>query len=332
MIRIALDAMGGDHAPSVVVEGAVLAATQLDVYIVLVGPEDVISSELSRFPNYPKDRISISHAPDVVGMSESPAVSFRQKKNSSIQLGLKLVKEGYAQGFVSAGNTGAVMMASTLVLGRIPGVERPAIASLIPTKAKRPVVVLDMGASVDCKPEHLAQFATMGSFFAQSVLGEARPRVGLLSIGEEPEKGNQMVHAAYDLIAELPLNFMGNVEGCDILAGTVDVVVCDGFVGNVLLKFGEGISSALFDHFKDAARSGSWRYQLGLLFLKPLLKQIHCQYDYEEYGGAPLLGVNGVSIISHGRSSAVAIKNAIRLAANDVRGGVVANINKALSS
>ncbi len=331
MIRIALDAMGGDHAPSVVVEGAVLAAQQLGVCVVLVGPEDVISSELSRFPGYPKDLISISHAPDVVGMSESPALSFRQKKNSSIQIGLKLVKDGHANGFVSAGNTGAVMMASTLILGRIPGVERPAIASLIPTKAKRPVVVLDMGASVDCKPEHLAQFATMGYYFAQSVLQKESPRVGLLSIGEEPEKGNQAVHAAFELIKALPINFVGNVEGRDILEGDVDVVVCDGFVGNVLLKFGEGISSALFGHFKEAARSGSIRSKLGLLFLKPLLKQIYRQYDYEEYGGAPLLGVNGVSIISHGRSSAVAIKNAIRLASNDVRTNVVDKINKAIS-
>jgi glycerol-3-phosphate acyltransferase PlsX len=331
LVRIALDAMGGDHAPSVVVEGAVLAAQQLGVHVILVGPDSVVASELNRFPGYPKDLISIVHAPDVVGMSESPAISFRQKKNSSIQVGLKLVKEGHADGFVSAGNTGAVMMASTLVLGRIPGIERPAIASLIPTKANRPVVVLDMGASVDCKPEHLAQFATMGSYFAQSVFNTDTPRVGLLSNGEEPEKGNQAVQGAFELIKSMPLNFIGNVEGKDILDGVADVVVCDGFVGNVILKFGEGISSALFGHFKEAAKGGCLRSKLGLLLLKPLLKSIHKKYDYEEYGGAPLLGVNGVSIISHGRSSAIAIKNAIRLASNDAKSNLVEKINKAMN-
>jgi len=317
LIHIALDAMGGDHAPAVVVEGGVLAVQQLGVRVSLVGPEDVIRRELARFPSANLDLVSVVHAPDVVGMAESPAVAFRQKKASSIHVGLKLVKDKLADGFVSAGNTGAVMMASTLILGRMEGVERPAIASLIPTKTDRPVLVLDMGSSVDCKAEHLAQFALMGHTFAKTVLKQESPRVGLLNIGEEPEKGNEVVKEAFELITQLPIHFVGNVEGKDILDGVADVVVCDGFVGNALLKFGEGVSSTIFGFFKHQAKSGSLRSKLGLLLLKPALMEFKKKYDYEEYGGAPLLGVNGISIIAHGRSSAIAIKNAIRLAKNE---------------
>lgn len=331
MVKIALDAMGGDFAPFEILKGASLALNDFEVTITLFGPKDVLEPAILAFPNLNSERVDIVDSPDTVAMSESPSVSFRHKKNSSIQLGLKAVKEKKCDAFISAGNTGAVMMASTLILGRIPNVERPAIASLIPTPFERPVVMLDMGSSVDCKPIHLAQFATMGDCFARAVLKEKSPRVGLLNIGEESEKGNAVVQAAHDLLEQLPINFIGNVEGKDILKGVVDVVVCDGFVGNVLLKFGEGITSIFMDFFRSQAKS-SGISKLGLLLLKPALKKFKKKYDHEEYGGAPLLGVNGVSMIAHGSSSAWAIRNAIQSAIKEVDSGVIEKLIGAVES
>lgn len=329
MIWVALDAMGGDYAPTEIVCGAYNALTDAMVGIVLVGIEDQIRQEMQKYTHWPQDRIKVVHAPEVVGMSESPSSSFRKKKQSSIRVGLDLVKAGDAQAFVSAGNTGAVMAASLLIFGKNDLIERPAIATVFPSE-HGPAVVLDMGSNVDCKPEYLVQFAIMGSCFAQSVLHIQNPRVGLLNIGEEEEKGNAATLEAYQRLKQGSLNFVGNVEGRDILAGSADVVVCDGFVGNAILKFGEGVVKVFFNFFKREAKT-SLISLLGLLLLKPALKRLQKQYDYEEYGGAPLLGVNGVSIVAHGNSKAQAIKNAVRTAIQSVEGGVVEKIRGAFT-
>ena len=329
MIRVALDAMGGDYAPDEIVKGAALAIAELGVAIFLVGPQDIIATAIATHAPLYADKITVVHAPEVVEMGESPSKSFRQKKESSIRVGLDLLKSNQADAFVSAGNTGAVMAASTLLLGRIDGVERPAIAAILPSK-NGPFVMLDMGASVDSKPSHLLQFAKMGMCYSRLVLGLESPRIGLLNIGEETEKGNQLTQTTHELLKEdATLNFVGNVEGKHILSGVVDVVVTDGFVGNSMLKFGEGAVDLFFDFFKTEARQ-NWRSLLGLLLLKPALREFKKRYDYSEYGGAPLLGLNGVSVIAHGRSDANAIKNAIRQANDAVATHLVENMTKAM--
>ncbi len=330
MVRIALDAVGGDHAPAEVVKGALRAVRELGVSIVLLGPEAQVAAELAKHVQLVPDTIQIVHAPDVVEMGESPSKSFRQKKESSIRVGLNMLKSGDVDAFVSAGNTGAVMAASTLILGRIPGIERPAIAALLPSK-QGPFVMLDMGASVDSKPSHLQQFALMGHWYSKLILGVENPKVGLLNIGEETEKGNQLTQSSHQALVNAgKLNFIGNVEGKHILSGLADVVVTDGFVGNSMLKFGEGAVDLFFDFFRSQAK-GSLRSLLGLLLLKPALKGFKKQYDYSEYGGAPLLGLNGVSVIAHGRSDENAIRNAIRQARDEVRSGFVQQLTEALS-
>ncbi len=322
--------MGGDHAPSEVIKGALKAISELNVHVVLVGQSEVVTTELLRHSPIIPDRISIVHAADVVDMGESPSKSFRQKKDSSIRVGLGLLKAGDVSAFVSAGNTGAVMTASTLTLGRIPGIERPAIATLLPSK-RGPFVMLDMGASVDSKPSHLMQFAIMGSWYSKLVLGVESPRVGLLNIGEETEKGNQLTQAAHGLMSESDMiQFFGNIEGKHVLTGIVDVVVNDGFVGNSMLKFGEGAVDLFFDFFKSEAKRSILSF-LGLLLLKSSLLGFKKRYDYSEYGGAPLLGLNGVSVIAHGRSDENAIKNAIRQAVNEVKSNFVQHLTKALA-
>lgn len=328
MISIAFDVMGGDFAPSETLQGAYLALKEMDIHLVLLGPEAIVRQELKKFPDFPLDRVTIQDAPDVVGMSESPAQAFRKKKNSSIQLGLNLVKEKSCQGFVSAGNTGAVMACSVLTLGKIPGVERPAIATVLPSQ-KGPFVMLDMGSTVDCKPSHLAQFAVMGHYFAKLTLDIAEPRVALLNIGEERDKGNSACLEAYELIEKEPIQFIGNIEGKEILFGKADVIVCDGFVGNCLLKFGEGVSELFMQFFKNEAKI-SWVSALGLLILKPGLKRFIKKFDYQEYGGAPLLGVNGVSIIAHGKSKKIAVKNAILRCKQAIENQLVEKVTEAL--
>jgi glycerol-3-phosphate acyltransferase PlsX len=303
-MRIVLDAMGGDHMPHVPVEGAVMAVKDFpDVHIILVGDEGQITAELAKH-EYPKDHISIVHASEIIDMGEAPTTAIRQKKDSSIVVGTNLVKNGEAAGFVSAGSTGACMAASLLKIGRLKGVKRPPIATVFPN-IKDQTVVLDAGANVDIGPEEMVQFAIMGSIFAERILKKPNPRIGLLNIGEEEHKGNKLTHETYPLLQTAPINFVGNVEARDIFKGDVDVVVCDGFVGNVVLKTAEGTADVIFK---------SPMAKLGAIFLKSALRGVKARLDYTEYGGAPLLGLKGVSIISHGSSNAWAIRNAIRIA------------------
>ena len=320
--------MGGDHGPYINVRGAVLAVNKLPIHIILVGKKELIEKELAS-TNWPKDKISIIHASEVVTMSESPVKSFREKKDSSMQIGLKLVKENKAEAFVSAGNTGAILTTSLFILGRCPGVERPGLAATLPSK-KHPFVMLDMGSCVDSKPSHLCQFAIMGHHFSSSVLGIKNPKVGLLNIGEEEDKGDMLTKATYPLLQKLPLNFIGNVEGREITLGKADVVVCDGFVGNNLLKFGEGISKLFTTFFKQESKT-SWLSLLGLLLLKPAFKRFKKQFDYDEYGGAFILGVNGVSIVAHGSAKEKAIKNAIKQALIAIENKTVEKISRSIS-
>lgn len=321
MTKIAVDAFGGDYAPEQIVEGALLAAELDGIRLILTGQKDKLTSLIEEKPG--SDLIEIVHAPEVIQMDES-AEAVRLKTNSSLVVAADLVKAGAASALVSAGSTGAIMAASVLRIRRIKGVERPAITSLMPTRSGISLIV-DVGANVDCKPSQLVQFAQMGSIYAESVLRVHNPQVGLLNIGHEPTKGNNAVKEAYPLLQRASLNFMGNIEGRDISRGECDVIVCDGFVGNVVLKFAEGLAESLFGMMKEEFTS-SIPATLGALLLKSGFKQIKKKLDYTEYGGAPLLGVNGVVIIAHGGSNAKAIYNAIRVANRAVEQNVVQGI------
>lgn len=321
--------MGGDYAPDQIVLGACQAVDELPIQITLLGPEDIVREKLKQYGYDNHNRLIVYNAPDVVEMGESPTTSFRRKKNSSIRLGLYLLKEGKVDGYLSAGNTGAVLTASTLVLGKIENIERPAVATVLPTTSGK-VVMLDMGTNVDCRPSHLEQFAIMGNYFAKLVLGIDNPRVGLLNIGEEPDKGNKLSQSAFVLLKELPINFLGNIEGKDVLTGKVDVIVTDGFVGNTLLKFGEGVYSLFKNFFKSEYKS-SLISKIGLLFLAKAMKRFQQRFDYAEVGGAPLLGVNGISFISHGKSNARAIKQAIRAVYQAADKKMIEKISKAVA-
>ena len=313
-MRIALDAMGGDFAPQATVEGAYLyqKKTKRRNELVLVGDEEKINRELSRLKNFKEFRISVVHASENIGMNESPTEAIRQKKESSIMIGLKLHKRSEVDAFVSAGNTGAQMAASLLSLGRISGVHRPAIGSFIPSE-KGMVLLIDVGANSECKPLNLLQFGIMGSIFVEHIYRGGSPSIGLLNIGEEEKKGNELSQAAYQLMKKDLPGFVGNVEGRDILKGKVDIVVCDGFVGNIILKLAESIMGVLSKSLKRNIGTNLFT-NLGALLVKPAFSELRKNYDYEEYGGVPLLGVNGISIICHGSSSAKAIKNAILVA------------------
>jgi glycerol-3-phosphate acyltransferase PlsX len=313
-MRIALDAMGGDHAPAVTIEGALETVSSYDdIQIILVGIESEIRQELGRKP-YPADRISVTHASQVVGMDESPAVAVRRKRDSSIRKGIEMVKSGQADGFVSAGNSGAVMATALLLLKPSEAVDRPAIAATMPT-LKGPFVIIDAGANLHCKPENLLQFALMGNMYAKVILGRTEPRVALMSTGEEDTKGNELTKEAFKLLKDADINFIGNVDGKDIFTGNADVIVCDGFTGNVILKTSEGLADAIIRMLKrEVANLTTGR--LGYLLIKPALKNFKKKTDYDEYGGAPLLGINGTCIISHGRSTSKAIRNAIRVASD----------------
>jgi glycerol-3-phosphate acyltransferase PlsX len=326
-MRIALDAMGGDNAPDVTLQGALEATETWNCEVILVGPKTRLEAELKRF-NARRLPVTIEDAPDVVGMSEAPVEACRAKPRSSIMRAAALHAEGKAQALVSAGNSGAAMTAALFHLKRLPGVSRPAIAIVMPTLTGR-CVVLDMGANVDCKPKHLTQFAVMGSIYAQEVLGLQNPRVGLLSIGEEEGKGNELTAATHELLKTSPLNYIGNVEGRDIPLGRVDVTTCDGFVGNVVLKFGEGLAEAVLKLIKEEIKKHPLAI-LSTLFLRGVFRDIKKKLDYAEYGGAPLLGVNGVAVISHGKSNATAIKNAIGVAVESVRHDINGKIRGAL--
>jgi glycerol-3-phosphate acyltransferase PlsX len=329
MLTIALDAMGGDHAPKAEVEGAVHAARCLGVKVILVGRQDVVWQELRKHDGYDDLPIHIVHAQDVVTMEDSAARAFRTKRDSSIRVAARLVRDGLAQGLVSAGNTGAVMATAKMVQGVVPGVDRPALVGILPTAAGTPVVLVDVGANVDCSPRMLVQFAVMGEMYSRIILRRPRPRVGLLSIGEEEHKGNELTRAATPLLKNLNLNFIGNVEGRDIYGGKVDVIVCDGFIGNVALKVSEGLVD-MVKHTLQEALEATITSKIGYVLSKTAFGEFKKRLDYSEYGGAPLLGVRGVCIICHGRSNANAIKNAIRVAADFSAGNVNQRIEEEL--
>ena len=315
-VRVALDAMGGDYAPVETVLGAVQAAREYGIGVLLVGPEPALRAELAKHDTAGLD-LEIVHTDEVIGMDEHPAEAVRSKRRNSITLSHELVRDGKAVGAISAGNSGAVLAAAIFTLRRVKGIDRPAFGGVFPAAGGKRVMVIDIGANTDCKPPYLLQFALMGSAYMRAVFAQANPRVGLLANGEEETKGDQLTQEAHKLIrASAPtagINFIGNVEGRDINAGGVDVVVCDGFVGNVVLKSAEGLSKMLLDTIKKEL-TASPITAAGALLAKPAFDRVRKQLDYEEYGGTPVLGVNGVSVISHGSSRAKAIKNAIRVA------------------
>ena len=318
-MRVAVDAMGGDHAPVVEVEGAVAAAREFAIPVTLVGDTDRLRQELAKHDCQGLD-IIIQHAAEVVGMHDSASDAVRKKKDSSIRVAFELVKQGAADAVVSAGNSGATMAAGMFVLKRIKGIERPAIAQIFPTLRGK-TLVLDVGGNVDCKPIHLVQFAIMGEVYARHVMGVAKPRIGLLSNGEEESKGNELTRETNAALKGIPLAYAGYVEGRDIFNGTVDVVVCDGFVGNVVLKLSEGLAEAVGKMLKEEIQQ-SFLSKVGYLLSRTAFKNFKKKVDYAEYGGAPLLGIDGVGMICHGGSNAKAIKNAVRFAHEYAQKGV----------
>jgi glycerol-3-phosphate acyltransferase PlsX len=344
-MKVVLDAMGGDHAPGVVIDGAVMAAREYGVEIVLVGREEAVRAELARH-NAAGLRLSVVHASEVIEMEEHTE-AVKRKPDSSMAVGMRLVRDGQADAFVSAGNSGAVMAAAILRgigVGRIRGIRRPALATYYPA-APTPVLLLDVGAQADCKTEYLLQFAQVGAIYAERVMGIPDPRVGIVSNGEEADKGSTLVREAYPLLQASGLNFVGNVEGKDVTKGMADVVVADGFTGNVMVKLSEGLISFIFRYLKRELTGGGLNKLAlalmlpglaltlpGLLLLTPTLRRIARRVDYAEYGGAPLLGVDGVVVIAHGRSNAKAIKNAVRQAKQAVEGNMLAAIKEGLAS
>ncbi len=319
-MRIALDAMGTDHAPASEVEGAI-AAVQADseLHVLLVGDEAAIGAQLRRRRGRP--RVSVVHAPDRITSSDAPASALRRRPRSSMGVALRLHDEGEADAFVSAGPTGAAMAGSLLALGALPGVDRPTVAALLPTSGGA-TLLADAGANIECKPRHLVQFARLGTVYMQDLRGVSAPRVGLLNVGSEAVKGTEVVQEAYRRLEGSGLNFVGNVEGRDIIHGACDVLVCDGFAGNVLLKFYESVAGFLVDNLRS---------RLGERQLEPEVEEVFRVLDYEEYGGAPLLGVDGVSVICHGSSSPRAIRAALAVASGAVRSGVASHIARDLS-
>jgi glycerol-3-phosphate acyltransferase PlsX len=330
MITIVVDAMGGDHAPRAEVEGAVLAARELGVRLLLVGIEASVRGELDRHrhQNLP---IEVVNADEVITMTDSPSHAFRRKKGSSLHVAAQLVRDGKAEALVTAGNTGAAMTVVRFVIGTLPSVDRPALAAAFPNMKEKVSIVLDVGANVDSKPEQLEQFAVMGEIYYRAIWGTKRPRIALLSIGEEETKGNELTREATHRLKQTSLNFVGNVEGRDVFRGDVDVIVCDGFIGNIALKLSEGVVEQIGSMLKKAIKS-SLRSQLGYALSKRAFDSLRKSTDYSEYGGAPLLGVRGITIIGHGRSNANAIKNAIRVAAELCRAGVNEKIEQELSA
>ena len=311
-MKIVVDAMGGDHAPEAVVEGAVMAASEYSTEIILTGLSETVQTILDRLDPVHKLPVQVVHADEVVEMHDLPGKVLRSKRKSSMKIGLDLLKEGTASAFVSAGNTGAVLAYSTVILRPLKGVDRPAIAIQLPT-LKGNAILLDAGANVDCKTSQLFQFGIMGHVFAEYILGKENPRVGLLSIGEEDGKGNEIVKEVFQMLKASHINFIGNIEGKEVYRGNADVIVCDGFTGNIALKISESLAEMIGTNLKRMFQN-NWASKLGYLLLKPQLDQFKKKVDYSETGGAPLLGVNGVVIIAHGNSSPKAIKNAINRA------------------
>jgi phosphate acyltransferase len=322
--------MGSDRAPKPEIEGAILAARHHHVQVLLVGREDVLRQELAHHSQAARLPIEIVHASEVITMEDKAAQALRAKRDSSMRVGIRLVHDGRADGFVTAGNTGAAMATAKVILGTLPGVDRPALAAVFPTAAGTAAILVDVGANVDCKPNNLEQFAIMGEIYFRSIFGTRRPRVGLLSNGEEESKGNDLTRDAYKLLKQLPINFVGNVEGRDLYNGQVDVIVCDGFVGNVALKISEGVVELVREALKDSLRATITR-QVGFLLSRKAFVEFKKRVDYTEYGGAPLLGLKGVCIVSHGSSNANAIKNAVRVASEFAQHQINAKIEQELS-
>jgi glycerol-3-phosphate acyltransferase PlsX len=312
MIQIAVDAMGGDFAPRRVVDGALAAVRHFDLGVTLVGPSATIEAELARHPDVDRARVRIVEAPDVVSMEESPSAALRRKPAASIKVAAETVARGEAAALFSAGHTGATVMAAHAAFGMLPGVDRPALAATVPTR-RRPAVLLDVGASVECRPSHLLQFAVMGSMYARVAFGIDSPRVALLSTGHEETKGNELTREAHRLLKGSPLAFIGNIEARDVYSGAADVIVCDGFTGNVALKISEGLVDVVEELLSEEL-SRTITMRVGSLLTRRALRRFRRRVDYSEYGGAPLLGVAGVAIVGHGRSSAKAVRNAVAMA------------------
>jgi len=318
-LRIALDAMGGELGPEEMVAGAIQAVEESDLEVVLIGDETILNRILQQ-QSVPGSRLHVIHASETVSMDESPFEAIRKKKDSSIVKAFEHIKSGSADAVVSAGNSGATMASAIRSLGRLENISRPGIASIFPT-LKKPLVMMDVGANVDCRPQHLFQFGVMGAAFSDNLFQIKRPSIGLLSIGEEGGKGNVLVKSAHELFRKSSLNFIGNVEGRDIFQGDVDVIVCDGFVGNVCLKVSEGLAEAIISMLRTEM-SKSFMAKMGFVLAKKAFRNFGKRVDYAEYGGAPLLGINGTGIVCHGRSNAKAIKNAIKVAAEMIRSKV----------
>lgn len=329
-MKIAIDGMGGDNAPQAVVEGVVQALNEYaDLEMYITGPKDKIEAELSKH-NYPKERVNIVDANEVISPNEHPVMALRRKKESSIVKALNLVKDGECDGIISAGSTGAFLAGCTLIVGRMKGVERPALAPIMPGR-KGNFMVVDVGANVDCKPQYLLQFAKMGKIYYEIMFDSKDTSIGLVNIGAEEEKGNELTKSAYKLLKEESLNFVGNVEPRDIPKGEVNVLVTDGFVGNTVLKMYEGCASTFLGMVKDAIYSSSLISKIGAALLKPVLKKLMVKFDYKEVGGAPFLGVNGVCIKAHGSSDGKAFKNAIRQTKEFYDRGVLEKIQEEIN-
>lgn len=333
-VVLAVDAMGGDFGPSVVVPGALKAARDTGVKVLLVGLEEAVRDAVHALPlkERPEELYEIVPASQLVDMQEKPSEILRSKKDSSIQVACRLVRDGHATAIISAGHSGATVACGMFILGRIPGVERPALATILPTE-KTPMLLLDVGANVECKPHHIFQFGLMGATFAQDILGYESPRVGILSIGEEEGKGNSLVKGSYDLLKMSPsINFLGNVEGRDLFTGNVDVVVCDGFVGNVALKLSEGLGSSLTHVLKRELMTSGLLPKIGTFLARKAFRKFGKMVDYAEYGGAPLLGLQGIAIVCHGSSNAKAIYSAVVMAAAYAEKGTHTRLVDAISA
>jgi glycerol-3-phosphate acyltransferase PlsX len=327
-MRIVLDAMGGDHAPEVAVEGGVMAAREYGIEVVLVGPQEVIEAELAKHDTAALS-LPVVHASQVIEMTDEPSMAARKKKDSSMVVGMNLVKSGEADAFTTAGNSGGALAAALFRLGRVKGIKRPALSTVFPTR-KGLCFISDIGANTDCKPVYLLQFGIMGSAYTERVLGIPNPRVGIVSTGEEEGKGSILVKEAFKLLKESDLNFIGNVEGKDIPAGLADVVVTDGFSGNIVIKLSEGVASLLMRVMEEEIKRRPTAV-LGALLAKSALREVKSRLDYSEYGGAPLLGVDGVVIIGHGRSNAKAIKNMVRVGKEAVEKGMLEAIKEGIA-
>ena len=330
MLRIAVDAMGGDFAPGAVVDGALAAARHLDLALALVGPRRQVEDELARYADVDRARVSVVDAPDVVGMAESPAAALRRKPRASVKVAAEVVARGEAVALFSAGHTGATVMAAHGAFGMVPGVDRPALAAAIPTRT-RPAVLLDAGANVECRPQHLLQFAIMGSVYARVAFGIETPRVGLLSIGEEETKGNELTREAHRLLKSAPVAFIGNVDAKAVYSGEADVIVCDGFTGNVALKISEGLVE-MTERLLREELSRTFTMRVGSLLTRRALRHFRRRVDYSEYGGAPLLGVAGVCIVGHGRSSAKAVRNAVAMAYRFAENGLIPRVEQEIAA